>query len=51
MNFRANYLFKPLLPGFLKPTQLIRGVAPRPVMTGSTLSRHDLRRLVAEMVD
>jgi len=51
MNFRTHYLFKPLSPGSLKPNQRIRGVAPRPVMTGSTLTRQDLRRLVAEMVD
>lgn len=51
MNFRTNFLFKPLLPGSLKPNQHIPSVAPRPAMAGSTLSRHDLRRLVAEMVD
>jgi len=51
MNFRPDFLFKPLSFCALKLNRSVRSAVPQPVVTGATLSRHDLRRLVAEMVD
>jgi len=51
MNFHTNFLFKPFLSGSLKPNKHIPIAAARPALIGSTLSRRDLRRLVAEMID
>jgi len=51
MNLRHNFLSKPLLSGSLKPGHAARGMAREAVVTSATLSRQDLRRIVAEMVD
>lgn len=51
MNFRTSFLFKPFLSAISKPAAVMRRTGRDPAVAGATLSRHDLRRMVADMID
>jgi len=51
MNFRTPFLLKPLMSGSLRPNYAARSTARESVAPEATLSRRDLRRIVAEMID
>jgi translation initiation factor IF-1 len=50
MNFRTNFPFKSVIQG-ASPLPRHRSAARKPAALGTTLSRGDFRRIVAEMID
>lgn len=51
MNFRTRFSFKPFLSGLSKPEPFFRHLVRNPAVPGATLTRRELRRMVADMID